>query len=242
MKKVLLLSALFLVSTILFAEDKGAQILLTSDQYRNAWPSFVVRIRITSFKNDKQKNARNLEVMVKGDKKSLVRFLDPDQKGQYLLMLDDNMWIFAPNTRRPIRISPLQRLLGEASNGDVADITFAENYNATSVREETVGGRKCFKLELTASNDKTTYQRVEYWVTKTESLPVKAELYLASGKHYKSVTYDEFKMFHNRLTLTQMTLHDRLRNNSHTVMEFLEYEPQTLAEKYFNKNYLTQLK
>jgi len=37
---------------------------------------------------------------------------------------------------RPIRISPLQRLMGQASNGDVARTSFTVDYNAKSATEE----------------------------------------------------------------------------------------------------------
>ena len=35
-------------------------------------------------------------------------------------MLGDDMWVYLPDTSRPIRITPLERLSGDASNGDVA--------------------------------------------------------------------------------------------------------------------------
>ncbi len=242
MRHLLCYTLTLLVVGKLSAQNTAAEILHAADQYRNGWPSFVVHTRITNFKNNKQDDVDDFEVMIKGEDKTLVRFLNPDQKGQYLLMRGDNMWIYLPNTRRPIRVTPLQRLMGDASNGDVARTNFTRDYEARLIGEDTVDGRSCYLLELTATTPAATYQRVEYWVTRAEARPVKAELYLASGKHYKSVTYDRYATIDGRYVLTKMTLYDRLRKNRFTIMEFSDYRPTRLPEKYFNKNYLTQLK
>ncbi|MDZ7331056.1 MAG: outer membrane lipoprotein-sorting protein [candidate division KSB1 bacterium] len=242
MKKFLILICTILIAGLLQAQGSGDEILRAADLYRNSWESFIVLTRIKNFKNDKLEDSSDFEVMIKGSGKSLVRFLNSEQKGQYLLMVDDLMWLYMPNTRRPIRVTPLQRLAGNASNGDVARTNFSRDYQATILGEEQVADQACYKLLLTAKTSSATYPRAEYWVTKAESKPVKAELYLASGKLCKSVSYDEYELVHGKRLLRKMTLIDRLRNNSHTIMEYLEYEPKELPDKYFNKNYLTQLK
>ena len=61
-------------------------------------------------------------------------------------MLRDAMWIYMPTASRPIRISPLQRLMGQASNGDVARTNFATDYDAKSVTED----GDAFVLDLVA--------------------------------------------------------------------------------------------
>ncbi len=227
---------------LVLAQESGDSILRAADLYRNSWESFIVQTLIKNFKNDQLEDSSKFEVMIKGNGKSLVRFLNSDQKGQYLLMVDDLMWLYMPNTRRPIRVTPLQRLTGNASNGDIARTNFSRDYQARLLGEELVGDLICYKLELTAKTSSATYPRVEYWVTKAESRPVKAELYLASGKLCKSVSYDEYETLNGKRLLRKMTLIDRLRKNSYTMMEYLNYEPKQLPDKYFNKDYLTQLK
>lgn len=242
MKQFVLFGMIFFIAVNIMAQDQGNEILKAADLYRNSWGSFIVHTRITNYNNEKQDDTAEFEVMIKGNSKSLVRFLNPDQKGQFLLMLEDLMWLYMPNTRRPIRVTPLQRLMGNASNGDVARTNFSRDYRATLIGEEMVADKLCYKLVLKAKTQAATYQRVEYWVTKAKSLPVKAELYLASGKLCKSVSYDQYEEMNSKVLLKKMTLIDRLRKNSLTVMEYLNYEPKELPEKYFNKNYLTQLK
>ncbi len=54
-------------------------------------------------------------------------------------MLGDDMWIYLPDTSRPVRITPLERLSGDASNGDVARTNYAVDYSPVYLRTEKVG-------------------------------------------------------------------------------------------------------
>ncbi len=218
------------------------RILQLSDANRNGWPSYSVRTTIDNFEDGIMKDEGTFDVTIRGDTKTLVKFLDADVKGQYLLMVDNDMWIYIPNTRKPIRITPLQRLIGNASNGDVARTRYAVDYRATLERKEVVDGTPCYVLELNAKTDGATYNRIEYWVAEDDYRPKKAEIYLSSGKHYKSITFDKFSEYQGRLLLTQMTITDRLRSGHTTIMKYESYGPRELPEKYFNKDYLEKLR
>jgi outer membrane lipoprotein-sorting protein len=220
------------------AED----LLRLSDRSRNGWDSYVVRTTIQNFENQELKEKGVFEVQMKGMDKTLVKFLNADVKGQYLLMRDDDMWIYLPNTRKPIRITPLQRLMGNASNGDVARTRYAQDYTAAFNREEVIEGVPCYVLELNAKRDGATYKKIDYWITKSSSCPLKAEIYLISGKHYKTIHFDRYEEVQGRMVLTQLTITDRLREGRTTIMNYTGYTSQELPEKYFNKDYLEKLR
>src|ERR1700686_401439 len=98
-----------------------AQALLRqSDILRNGSANYVVHIKITNFEGAKQDEEHLYAVSQKGLDKTHVEFLSPREKGRYLLMLGDDMWIYLPDRSRPIRITPLERLTGNTSNGDIA--------------------------------------------------------------------------------------------------------------------------
>lgn len=218
------------------------EILRQSDLSRNGWESYAVITGIKNYVDGELRDEGSFEVSIKGADKTLVKFLNADVRGQYLLMLDDAMWIYMPNTRKPIRITPLQRLMGNASNGDVARTRYADDYTATFKREEAVDGVFCFMLELTAKREGATYQRIEYWVAKENLRPKKAEIYLTSGKHYKTITYDKYSVVFNRVLLSQMTILDALRKGRTTSMTFTGYTQSDFPAKYFNKDYLEKLR
>lgn len=211
------------------------KILALADQYRAGWTSFVLITRITNFKGEKLEEESQYEVFSQRTK-SFVKFLNPRDKGRSLLMLEDDMWIYMPSTSRPIRITPMQRLTGNVSNGDVARTDYAGDYEAALLREEAVNDRLCYVLELKARRKGATYPKIQYWVAKSDFSPCKAEFFLTSGKNHKTALYDTFSEFQGRRLLTRMTIYDKIRKNDRSVMEFLRYAPRDIPEKYFNKN------
>jgi outer membrane lipoprotein-sorting protein len=219
--------------------NAGAQALLKqSDLRRNGWSSFVGRVTITNYEAGKPDEEHLYQVSQKGLDKTHVEFLSPREKGTFLLMLGDDMWVYLPDTSRPVRITPLERLTGDASNGDVARTNYAYDYDAVYLRREKCGGTECHVLELTAKRKASTYHRIVYWVGVADARPVKAEYFLTSGKHIKSATFDEYRNVGGTLRLTRMTLYDQIRKQSHSVIEFTGFRPQQLPDRLFHQGRL----
>ena len=174
------------------ATPDAEALLKRSDSYRNGWPAYTLRVKITNFESGKSDEESLYEVSQKGTDKTYVEFMSPRDKGRHLLMLSDDMWIYLPDTSRPVRITPLDRLSGDASNGDIARTNYAVDYSAAYVRDERVGNENCYVLDLTAKRKGATYQRILYWVRVEDARPVRAEFYLTSGKHIKSATFDDY--------------------------------------------------
>ena len=232
---VCLLAACVLVghaATPTTAPDAEA-ILKRADAFRNGWPSYVLHVKITNFESDKADEEKLYEVSQKGTEKTYVEFMSPREKGQHLLMLGDDMWVYLPDTSRPVRITPLERLSGDASNGDIARTNYAADYNASYVRTEKAGAEECNVLELTAKRKGATYQRILFWVRREDARPVKAEFYLTSGKFIKSATFDEYASVGGKSQLRRMTLYDEIRHNSHSILEYSGIAPRDLPDKLF---------
>jgi outer membrane lipoprotein-sorting protein len=207
--------------------------LRRSDSFRNGWPSYILNVKITSFESGKAGEVKLYEVSQKGTEKTYVEFMSPREKGQHLLMLGDDMWVYLPDTSRPVRITPLERLSGDASNGDVARTNYAADYTPTYVRTEEAGGEDCYVLDLAAKRKGATYQRILYWIRKQDDRPVKAEFYLTSGKLIKFATFDEYLNVAGHAQLRRMTLHDEIRHNSSSVLEYSGIAPRELPDKLF---------
>lgn len=208
-------------------------LLRRSDSYRNGWPAYSLRVKITDYEAGKANEEHLYEVSQKGTDKTYVEFMSPREKGRHLLMLGDDMWIYLPDTSRPVRITPLERLSGDASNGDVARTNYAVDYSAEYLRGEKVGAENCFVLNLTAKRKGATYQRILYWVRVEDARPVRAEFYLTSGKHIKSATFDEYKESSGHMLLRKLTLYDEIRSNSRSVLEYSDAAPRNLPDKLF---------
>jgi outer membrane lipoprotein-sorting protein len=210
------------VSRAATAAPDAEAVLKRSDSYRNGWTSYVLHVKITSYESGK-----------KGTEKTYVEFLSPREKGQHLLMLGDDMWEYLPDTSRPVRITPLERLSGDASNGDVARTNYAADYTPVYLRTEKVGDQLCYVLNLTAKRKGATYQNILYWVRVEDDRPVRAEFHLTSGKLIKSATFDDYSAVAGHQQLRRMTLYDEIRHNSHSVLEYSSIAPRELPDKLF---------
>ena len=216
------------------APSPNAEAMLKrSDTFRNGWPAYVVNVKITDYEAGKSDEEHLYEVSQKGTDKTYVEFMSPREKGRHLLMLGDDMWVYLPDTSRPVRITPLERLTGDASNGDVARTNYAVDYEPVYLREEKIGSVDCHVLELTAKRKGATYQRILYWVRAEDARPVRAEFYLTSGKHIKSATFDEYEQFGGKMLLHKLTLYDEIRHNSHSVLEYSGALQRNLPDKLF---------
>jgi outer membrane lipoprotein-sorting protein len=217
------------------------EIMAAADRGRNGWDSFSVAVTITNYKKERLESTSSYEVLIKGADRTLVRFNDPRDKGKLLLMLEDAMWLYMPSTSRPIRVTPLQRLSGNASNGDVAQTSLAAHYAAALVGREAVDGEPAYVLDLTARKKSATYQQVRYWVAEKTLLPLKAEFQLASGKPSKTCRYERYETVAGRPVLRRMVILDLLRADQKTVMEYEKYAPRELEDRFFNRNFLAEL-
>jgi outer membrane lipoprotein-sorting protein len=217
------------------ATPDAEALLQRSDAFRNGWPSYVVRVKITDFESGRPDEEHLYEVSQKGTDKTYVNFMSPREKGEHLLMLGDDMWVYLPDTSRPVRITPLERLTGDASNGDVARTNYAADYSPVFLRAEKVGAVECYVLDLTAKRKGATYQRILYWLRLPDARPVRAEFYLTSGKHIKSATFDEYAPSSGKELLRKLTLYDEIQRNSHSVLEYSGATPRSLPDKLFNQ-------
>jgi outer membrane lipoprotein-sorting protein len=241
MKRIILSAATLLLAAVpLFAAAPTAQQILDEiDRSRNGWISYVVDVKISNFRQQKAVDDKLYQVFIKGPDHSLVKFMSSTEKGKSLLMLEEAMWLFLPTAGRPIRVTPLQRLSGNASNGDVAQTSLTANYTSDLKGEEPVAGRPAWILDLTAKRKSATYQHVRLWIDQETRLPVTAEFRLTSGKPMKRVEYVQYvNVAGGGKLLKQQILYDLLRKEQKTIIDYGNYTQRDLPDKLFNKNSL----
>lgn len=231
MKRLILLTMLF--ANMARAVEPEA-ILQRSDAYRGGLHSFSIDVDLTSFEGTKSQSSK-FRVYSKGSDRSIVEFLAPaTDKGRLLLMLRDAMWIYLPSSSRPIRISPMQRLMGQASNGDVARTSFAVDYTATAAAEEGA----TWVLDLVAKDPSMSYKRIQLWVDRATHEPRRADFYAASGKLLKRAHYRRFDTMAGRRTVAEIEIEDLLRAGHRTVMRYQNLTPRENPDRMFTREAL----
>lgn len=235
MKRTLVILLLVYTLPLHAAGNDAASVLARADVFRNPIDSFSVDVELTSLTSDGRSDTSRFRVYGKGADRSIVEFTFPQtEKGKYLLMLRDAMWIYIPTASRPIRISPLQRLMGQASNGDVARTNFTVDYDAKSVTED----GDAFVLDLVAKDPAVAYNRVRLWIDKQSYEPRRADFYVVSGKLIKRANYNKYGSMAGRRVVTEVEIDDLLRPGNRTVMRYANLTPKENAEKMFTKDAL----
>jgi hypothetical protein len=220
------------------ATPSAADILQAADRFRLFAQNMQVETRVTTSTPDgSDAKERLYTVFVQADRKSLVLMRSPAEKGQRVLMLGDDFWLVMPGSARPMRITPMQKLLGEASVGDIATMNWSGDYSAERVGDEDCGQRACIHLTLTAARKGVSYQRIELWVGKTRHEPIKADLYVQSEKLAKQARFI-MDPPSAPTQLQEMVLIDQLAGHKETRVRYLDRKERTVPAAWLNPMFL----
>lgn len=211
------------------------QMVKNADNYRQDYLAAKVVSQVSLFKNDRLDKTRQYHVYTRPNRESLVVFKSQVEAGQKMLMLGDNYWLLMPKSRRPIRITPMQKLLGEASVGDISTLTWSEDYQATLVAQS----QQTNQLRLESVTQGASYERIDLWLDAKTDFPIKADLYLRSGKLAKQALFEQGER-DGQTRVVSMTLLDKIQPAKKTLITYQQITPYELEEKYYNPAYLTR--
>jgi outer membrane lipoprotein-sorting protein len=245
MKTLALFATLALAASAALAQDVPT-LLKAADKYRMSSDNMQVDTQISVFNTDGSPDKeRRYTVFAQQKHQSLVLMQSPAEKGQKVLMLGDDFWLLMPGSQRPLRITPMQKLLGDASTGDIATMSWADDYTGTVAGDERCGEpeQACVHLTLTASRKGVTYQRIELWLGKARHEPVKADLYVQSDKLAKQARFVMDKPAGSSsppTAVTAMLLRDQLTNKKETQVRYLGRKERSVPEAWLNPMFLAR--
>jgi len=226
-------------------------LLVASDAIRNPSQPFKVTVTLTEFEKGQQVDTTTLASYARvlengGQFATLVRFVEPARDaGKLMLKNGKDLWFYDPGTKSSVRISPQQRLLGEASNGDVVTVSFARDYKAAYGAEEMVKDgerkdRKSHKLLLTAATDDATYASIELWVDAENQRPIKARFLADSGRLLKTAYYRRFMAQLGAERPTETVIIDGLNPQQVTIVRLSDFAPRNLPSAWFQRDHLSR--
>ena len=235
------------------AAPDAQSILAASDAIRNPGKPFSLTTTLIEYRDSKQTDSSALAVYSKADEKSgqfrsLIRFVAPARDTNKLMLKSGNdLWFYDPSSKASIRISPQQRLLGQAANGDVVTVNLAKDYRARLDAEEDVQDgerrlRRCYKLGLAAVSPDVTYHHIEMWIDTSNSRPIKARFYSESEHLLKTAYYRRFEMQLEAERPTETIIIDGLNPNWVTVMRFSGYAWREVPDVWLQRDYLPRFK
>lgn len=235
------------------AAPNAQEILAASDAIRNPDRPFGLTVALVEYRDGKQNATNTLNVYSKADAaggqfRSLIRFVAPPRDANKLMLKSGNdLWFFDPSSKATIRISPQQRLLGQAANGDVVTVNLAKDYRATLEGEESIADgdrqtRRCYKLALARSAADVTYDHIEIWIDATNYRPVKGRFYTESGQLLKTAYYRRYQSQLQKERPTETVIIDGLDPNWVTVMRYSDYAWREVPEAWLQRDYLPRFR
>ncbi|MBC7464564.1 MAG: outer membrane lipoprotein-sorting protein [Bdellovibrio sp.] len=234
---VALLSATLTFANISVAQT-GNEMVSKSDSMRFIEDPLSFSVEVQDIKGSSTQKTK-YKVFTKGKKLSRVETIFPErQAGRKMLMKDDDLWLFTPDIKRPTRVSMQQRLTGEVANGDIVRTNFADDYDAIIKGEEKVEGQDTVHLYLKQKRPEVTYPAIDFWVSKKEYAPVRADFKTAGGKSLKVAVYTDPKMFFGHKIYTKIEITNALNKTQKSILNFSGYKKESLDESFFNKESL----
>lgn len=219
-----------LLSAALAAEGPDAATLLrNADLPRQSFlhSSMKVRARIDQPDNDPQTG--EFDLLIGTEDEQLVVFRDRRNKGRKFLIRGNQTWLIVPGSKKPIAVTPAQRLMGATSYSDLARVRLSSDYQGTvrpGVEPCSEPARPCYVVDITATSISAPYASGTLWIDTSEGLLRRAVYALASGKAVKEIFY-RYRDYAGRTEPASMTLIDLLLpdKTGKTTLEFLEHKP-----------------
>ena len=228
------------------------EIVAQSDLVRNPEQAFRTEITLTEYTGGQPRNQDVLAVYSKMDAatrqyRNLVQYLEPPRDaGKRVLLGGGALWFYDPSSKTSVRISPQQRLVGQAAIGDVLTVNLAADYQATLLGSETLEDaehkpRLCWHLDLKASDAEATYGHAEYWVEQGSYQPIKARFYSDSGRVLKIAYYRHFGQRLGRVRPGEVVIIDAVDTALATIATFHDSAFQEVPDLWFQRDYLPRL-
>jgi outer membrane lipoprotein-sorting protein len=138
-----------------------------------------------------------------------------------MLKLEGQLWIYSPSTDRIIQISGhllRQSVMGsDLSYEDMMDDRkLSDIYNAVVLKEEKIGDRNTFLLQLTAKVNDVAYYSQKIWVDAERFIPLQQEMYAKSNQLLKRTELKDVKQVQGRWFPTTIIYKDMLKQGNGT--------------------------
>lgn len=201
--------------------------LEVSDKFRRLNRSHEMLVKITV------SDSKDVSIysVLNDDESSLAVQKKPERSAdRKLLMKEEDLWLFTPQTSRAIKIGMDQRLVGDVSYGDILRTRFREDYKSKVISQD----QKEVVLELDKVSKSAAYHKIKYHLQAKTFKPLKALFFAPSGKLLKTAEFVEFKKINSQSIVTKIKITDATTSRS-SLIEYTQFKPRKFTAETFNK-------
>lgn len=222
--------------TAKYSKALAQELLKASDD--NMYP-FYFKSTFTMVTHRKNKKDLKYEYLVhgKGNNHALMEITEPArEKGNKILLTQDNLWMYIPTVSRPIRLSRKQSFMGSAfSNEDLMNSTMADDYDPEIVDKKD----DLYLLSAVGKRRDVAYARVEIWIHGVTKIPAEATYFGLSGKAIKKMEFSEVKPLAGRMRPSKMVMIDLLEEGASTEVDMKTLEAlKSIPDYMFDQSQL----
>jgi len=218
------------------------KIITYSDRTRGSIPDGIEwNVELVSTE-DGEDTKREFYVKYKNNDSYVESTAPPKYKDESFLFKGRSLWYFKKGLRAPVSVSVRQKLSGIASNGDIASTNYSIDYHAQFVNMEKIDNDDCYHFTLKSKADDTTYDKINYWISKKTGLAVKAEFLSLEDKPLKSATFSYNNQLQYKKTkypfISQMVIVDSKNQSNISTLNYSNPKVVKISESIFNINNL----
>jgi outer membrane lipoprotein-sorting protein len=204
------------------AETPTAESLLKRYDDMMSPKTFDALVTMTAHRQDDTTRSYKFRALKATDDKIRLWFFEPAAaKGQEMLRVGDNMWVYMPNLKRSIRLASRDSFQGgDFNNADALRVNYVADYTPTLAADS--GDPQAYLLELQAKTREAAYDKIKLWLRKADALPIRAEYYAASGKLLRSMTFSEVKDFRGLKRPSHLIMRNELATKRWSEMQWLD--------------------
>jgi len=228
-----------LQQTVVVQEVDGNKLLEQVDKKLSP-DSYESYKKLINIEPDGKKKEFILFTIKKGKDKVAALFLSPaSEEGRSTLRLGDNMWLYIPNVRKPIRITSLQSVVGGVfNNSDILRLDYATEYKAMQVEKRD----NEYLLHLKAKTKGVAYDTLKMWINKDTIFPTKVECLTESGMLIKTLYFKNVKDFDGDITRPSVIETDSPLYKGHkSVIIFAKMKKRKFNDEVFTQTFMPNL-
>lgn len=238
----LLLSLLLGASASAQTPDKA--ILQTLDERSNVAGDLAMNVSIETTDPQEGNDTQQAKVFRRDEEDLFLVLIEKPvtQLGQGYLNIADGLWFYDPESRQFTYTSLSEAFQGsDANNEDLTNSSLAEDYEVVASEEGTLGKYDVWILDLEASNDEVTYPFKKIWVTKDDTLLLKAEDYSLTERLLRTSYFPSYTRVGESHIPSKMSFVDELVEGKTTNVTQSDISSTEIPDSVFSKAYVERV-
>ena len=157
-----------------------------------------------------------------GDDRALLEFTNPEEAGQKILRLDDEIYLYFPEAEEVIHLQAAalrDSVLG--SDFSYEDMTgegsLLDDYEVELEGTEPIDGHDCHRLRLTATRRDVVYPIQVMWIDAELFVTRRIEQFSLRGRPLKQMAISDYREVGDKLIPVRLEMSDLMKRDSRTV-------------------------